>query len=371
MNPKPSASIVVGLGFGDEGKGATVDHIAASLPTARVVRFNGGQQAGHNVTHNGFHHTFANYGSGTLSGVPTWISRHCTINPLNAREEQQALMPALTADTMKIRVHEDTLVTTPLHVVVNRRAELARGKDRHGSTGTGFGETIAYSLDDNNRPLRAKHMVSIAEVHHFLVSYRRAMGLTGPLDQLFDVAIAMVQAFNDCYKIVTDEEFTAELSTGHTVFEGAQGFLLDENYGFNPHTTWSTTTPANAYALANEAGIEKVDVYGCLRTYATRHGAGPLPYEGAVDVQGADLHNPTYEWAGAFRTAVWDSHLLQWSIDTVKPDYLSVSWLDVFDGIMTNNGLMELSSFGEARIKAYGPERIHRKSKENRDANAA
>jgi adenylosuccinate synthase len=364
MRAQPSATIVVGLGFGDEGKGATVDHIAASLPTARVVRFNGGQQAGHNVIHDGFHHTFANYGSGTLSGVPTWISQHCTINPLNTREEQQALMPVpslLTDNIRKIRVHEDALVTTPLHVAVNHRAERERGKDRHGSTGTGFGETIAYSLDENNHPLRAKQMVSLGEICHFLSMYRSDMGLEQDY-QLFNMASAMFDSFRDCYEIVTDEEFTEELSHGHTVFEGAQGFGLDEDFGYHPHTTWSKTTPDNAMDLLNASGVDDVEVYGCLRTYATRHGAGPLAYEGTLDVPGADAHNPTYEWAGAFRTAPWDTEELNRALKWVQPTYLSVSWLDAFDGIMTESGLRNVSDFGEVRIKAYGPNRHDRKS---------
>lgn len=357
MKAQPSASIVVGLGFGDEGKGATVDFIAASLPTARVVRFNGGQQAGHNVTHDGFHHTFASYGSGTLSGVPTWISRHCTINPLNAREEQQALMPVLTDNTRKIRVHEDALVTTPLHVVVNHRKESERGDNRHGSTGTGFGETIAWSL--GNKALTAKDM-GLMSTLDFLIEYQEANRTDLPLIDLAKISVRMNLAFAQCYEVVTDEEFTQELSTGHTIFEGAQGLLLDEWHGFHPHTTWSNTTPANACSLAAEAGIDKVEVYGCLRTYATRHGAGPLPHEDTISVSGADMHNPTYEWAGAFRVAPWDVTNLLWAIQTVQPDYLSVSWLDAYDGIMTNQGLLEVSEFGDAKIASYGPDRKHR-----------
>lgn len=71
-----SADIVVGLGWGDEGKGATVDALVASNQQ-RVVRFNGGQQAAHNVIADGIHHTFSSIGSGAFSNVPTFISRFC------------------------------------------------------------------------------------------------------------------------------------------------------------------------------------------------------------------------------------------------------------------------------------------------------
>ena len=79
--------IVVGLGWGDEGKGATVDFLAAQQApgTTAVVRFNGGQQAAHNViTPEGTHHMFSSFGSGTFSTNPTFISDYCTIDPIAA-----------------------------------------------------------------------------------------------------------------------------------------------------------------------------------------------------------------------------------------------------------------------------------------------
>ena len=84
---EPSADIVVGLGWGDEGKGATVDALVASKPTQRVVRFNGGQQAEHNVIANGIHHTFSSIGSGAFSNVPTFISKYCTVDPIALENE--------------------------------------------------------------------------------------------------------------------------------------------------------------------------------------------------------------------------------------------------------------------------------------------
>ena len=76
LRQEPSADIVVGLGWGDEGKGATVDALVAFTKADRVVRFNGGQQAAHNVIANGVHHTFASFGSGSLAGVPTYVSKY-------------------------------------------------------------------------------------------------------------------------------------------------------------------------------------------------------------------------------------------------------------------------------------------------------
>ncbi|MDU0295245.1 adenylosuccinate synthetase, partial [Saccharothrix longispora] len=83
--------IVVGLGFGDEGKGAVVDALCHDRPTTAVIRFNGGAQAAHNVVADGRHHTFSQYGSGTLAGVPTHLSHHVLVEPIALATETREL----------------------------------------------------------------------------------------------------------------------------------------------------------------------------------------------------------------------------------------------------------------------------------------
>lgn len=362
MTPKnpsrPTADIVVGLGWGDECKGATTDYLAHHHKAKRVVRFNGGQQAAHNVQVGRLSHTFSNYGSGTFSQVPTWISEHCTIDPLSALQEQTALKTVLTTDTRFIHVSELTKVTTPLHVFVNRARERARGAARHGSTGTGFGETVAWEYHGNT-PLRARDMSSMDTILDFLQFYGQNMGLAEQEPGTYlAIARTMMDAFNQVFKVVDNDHFLNELTVGHTVFEGAQGFLLDENFGQPPHNTWSTTTPSNARTMLRQAGVKDVTVYGCLRTYATRHGAGPMPYENHVTVP--EPHNKTSEWAGVFRTGLWDRNMLEWSIERVKPDYLAISWLDQFPDVMTNKGPVRPDMLGTVAIKSYGPDRSDR-----------
>ena len=91
--------IVVGLGWGDEGKGATVDALVASRGVGNTLRFNGGHQAAHNVIADGVHHTFSTFGSGALAGAASWIGPRCTIDPLAAVNEQRALSRALARTT--------------------------------------------------------------------------------------------------------------------------------------------------------------------------------------------------------------------------------------------------------------------------------
>lgn len=356
----PTADIVVGLGWGDEGKGATVDFLSSLHKPNRVVRFNGGQQAAHNVIAGDFHHTFSNFGSGTLNGASTFISSYCTANPISAYQEKIALRNHLTPETEFIKIHEDVKITTELHILLNHLKENSRGDARHGSTGTGFGETIAWEYYGNT-PLRAKDISNKKYINDWLQEYSKVNNLNVTDKEIQKISSTIHETFPKVFKIVTNDEFLQEISEGYTIFEGAQGFLLDENFGQNPHTTWSTTTPSNAMAILRSAGVteDQIKVYGCMRTYATRHGAGPLPFEHDVPI--TELHNGTNEWAGSFRTAEWDKNILEWATNKINPDYLSISHLDKFQEIQTSKGPMTPSSLGKVKIEAYGPRREDRR----------
>ena len=351
-----SADIVVGLGYGDEGKGATVDALVAHRNAARVVRFNGGQQAAHNVVVNGRHHTFASYGSGTFAGVPTFVSKHCTIDPIAISAERRVLGPSFHP---MLYVHEDALVTTPFHVVHNL---MDRRYIEHGTTGTGFGTTIEQNIVRPELSIRASDLVNFDVL---VDKMRNIMLYYSPAPRDFDAAL--VGLAKDMYysKLVNfcaiqDEEFTEALSFGHTVFEGAQGFGLDQDYGVHPHTTWSTTTPKNALELCANSGVEDVVKIGCLRTYATRHGNGPMPHEGKLDIEPVELHNGSYGVQGAFRTGKHSASDVQMAMDFANIDVLSVGHIDVFDKMQTNRGDMDPEEFGRVFIKSYGPNRQDR-----------
>jgi adenylosuccinate synthase len=86
-----SSKAVLGAGFGDEGKGLVTDWLCRSCAKPLVIRFCGGQQAGHTVAANGLRHVFSNFGAGTLRGVPTYFSRFCTIDPVGMINELNAV----------------------------------------------------------------------------------------------------------------------------------------------------------------------------------------------------------------------------------------------------------------------------------------
>ncbi|MFI0349902.1 adenylosuccinate synthetase [Actinomadura sp. 9N407] len=360
--------IVVDLGYGDAGKGTTVDWLCSrgleplhahpgrgpvqaeplqgepvqaepvqAEPVQAVVRFNGGAQAAHNVVApDGRHHTFAQFGSGTFTpGVRTHLSRFMLVDPL-ALAGEAAHLRALGVDDAfeRLTVDREALLTTPYHQAANRARESARGAARHGSCGMGIGETVAYALAHEDTAPRAGDCLSRARLRQRLTAlhdwYRDEFPSGGPVPAVEDCLDAFT-AFAERVRIVGEEYLHGLLRTGRVVFEGAQGVLLDEWHGFHPYTTWSTTTFANAETLLAEAGCEPAFRLGVLRAYATRHGPGPFVTEDpALTADLPDPHNGTGPWQGAFRVGHLDAVALRYALTvTGGVDALAVTHLDV------------------------------------------
>ncbi|CCH31690.1 adenylosuccinate synthetase [Actinosynnema sp. NPDC047251] len=338
--------IVVGLGFGDEGKGAVVDALCRDGSVSAVVRFNGGAQAAHNVVADGRHHTFSQFGSGTLAGVPTLLSRHVLVEPIALAAESRELAALGVADPLGlVSVDARALLTTPLHVAANRAREDARGAGRHGSCGKGIGETVWYSLLADARP---GDVVEHQEVLGTPGEAPRVGDCASPgvlrrkLDALarfyeplvgdgfrVDELVELYRAFADAVRVVDGDEVGRLADRGRVVFEGAQGVLLDETHGFHPHTTWSTVTPRNARELL---GGRPARVLGVTRTYQTRHGAGPLPTEDAAVLERfPERHNGTGAYQGAWRAGHLDAVLLRYAIGLCGVDALALTHLDARD----------------------------------------
>lgn len=336
--------IVVDLGFGDAGKGTIVDWLCRDGERSAVVRFNGGAQAAHNVvTDDGRHHTFAQFGAGTfVPGVPTHLAHSVLVDPFALAREAEHLESIGVGDVFdRLTIDERALITTPWHRAANHARELARGGDRHGSCGMGIGETARYALahpDDaptvgdcrHPRTLRRK----LRAMRDRLGTPDRApdgvasvRGIVDPPD--VDDVMEVLGMFTDTVHIVDGGHVGGLLERGPVVFEGAQGVLLDEWAGFHPYTTWSTTTTANALSILVEHG-HRATRLGVVRTYTTRHGAGPLPTE---DDSLASLlpehHNGTGPWQGAFRVGHFDAVAHRYALAaTGGVDALAVTHVD-------------------------------------------
>ena len=323
---------VIDLGYGDAGKGTVVDWLCAARPIPAVVRFNGGAQAGHNVViSDGREHTFAQFGSGTLRGVPTFLSRFMVVDPLALVAEADHLATLGVADPWALlTVDRDALVATPYHRLANQARELARGNQRHGSCGMGVGETVARALADPAGAIRFGDL-------------RQPAALRGKLHRLddwlrdtFADLPAAPPAPDDCAVVFaaiaararTGDQSTLDglLGRGPCVFEGAQGVLLDEWRGWHPYTTWSTTTFDNVHALTDAPVVR----WGVLRTVTTRHGAGPLVTEDErLTRRLVDPHNHTGPWQGAFRVGHFDAVAHRYAVEVAGGvDGIALTYLD-------------------------------------------
>lgn len=320
--------IVIGLGFGDEGKGLTTDYLCQQATNPIAIRFNGGHQAGHTVAlPNGKRHVFSSLGSGSLLGVPTYWSSYCTFYPTGFLNEYKALLKA----GVKPRFYLDALspVTTFYDVIYNRALEASR--DRHGSCGLGFGATIErhetfpklFAQDLWFPPILKLKLNAIAQYYEQKIKLANSVKLTAAYyDYNFEQAtIHFLQAAKS---ITTVAELVHEVTFFNTlkeqdttfIFEGAQGILLDMDHGIFPHVTRSYTTSKNAMNLIKRNQLPNPSLYYITRTYQTRHGAGPMT-NGELTLQlrrNEKETNVINEWQGNFRTTVLDIDLLQYAI---------------------------------------------------------
>jgi adenylosuccinate synthase len=330
---------VVDLGFGDAGKGTVVDWLCATRPVPAVIRFNGGAQAGHTVvTEDGRTHTFAQFGAGTLRGVPTVLSRFVVVDPLALTAEADHLSSLGVPDPYRLlSVDEAALVATPYHRLVNQARELARGAARHGSCGMGVGETVAHCLQRPSDAVRVSDLASPVALRRKLERLRA--WLRAELASLAVAEPAPAPSPADCAEVfglvgqrltIVDQSYVdGVLAGGPCVFEGAQGVLLDEWRGFHPYTTWSTTTFDNVEALLAGDRWRGLTRLGVVRCFTTRHGAGPMVTEDpALDL--VDPHNRTGPWQGAFRVGHFDAVAHRYAIEVAGGvDGVALTHLDV------------------------------------------
>lgn len=355
------ATIVTDLGFGDAGKGSIVDYLAREDSATAVVRYNGGAQAGHNVvTSDGRHHTFNQFGSGTfVPGVVTHLSHFSLVSPLSLYEEAARLAKVGVTDALdRVTIDENATVVTPYHRAANRLREIARAEDRHGSCGEGIGETVADSIKHPELTLRIADLLRPHRTAQLLEDIRqyKLFQLQDEIRRLRDAPAAAIpihdltdnQLTRDVFQfyawltrslhIVSGDYLGEMLATHeHVVFEGAQGVLLDEWYGFHPYTTWSSTTTVNAESLLMEAGFYAGDIkrFGVLRAFPTRHGPGPFVTEDAdLAAKLQDQNNGFNDWQRDFRVGYFDFVAARYALEvTFGVDALAITNLDRLYGI--------------------------------------
>lgn len=330
-------TLTAGLSFGDEGKGSVVDHLVRKHSSSTVVRYNGGAQAAHNVVlADGRHHTFAQFGSGTLvPGCRTHLSRFMLVNPISLLQEEKHLQEiGFTDACSRMTVERTALITNPFQVAANRLREMLRAEGRHGSCGMGIGETMADWEDYPEDALRVEDLDNLGIVKRKLAtSMVRKYEELAPLVPVSKMTPEMLREwriltdidvintcarqysyFESCVEVVDDTYLPKLLKEpGAVVFEGAQGVLLDQDWGFFPYVTRTTTTFDNALALI-KGFDDKFTKLGVMRAYSTRHGPGPFPTEDA-SLNLPDTHNGFGPWQRNFRFGHLDLMMTRYAID--------------------------------------------------------
>lgn len=369
MTGRRRLTAVLDLGFGDAGKGTTVDWLAASAAHPLIVRHHGGGQAGHRVvTPDGRAHVFAQFGAGLFHpDARSLLGPEMIVHPLAWRVELDHLDAAgVPCPARRSFVHADCRLTTPMLEALGRLREVARGSSRHGTCGMGVGETVAASL--RGHVLRVRDVGGLADLRRWFRAHHQAIrDEARPLWQrvearepepshggrtrervardawtdLSDPAWAdeCALAFRDWRdRVQVVDEADAHrmaIASDHVVFEGAQGVLLDETHGLRPHTTWSDCTDLSARRAAAALGLDAADlrILGVTRTYATRHGEGPFPSEcPTLTARWRDAANGDGPWQGVFRIGALDEVLLRTARAALHQlDAVMVTHCDTFE----------------------------------------
>lgn len=361
-----TAQVVIGANYGDEGKGKMVDYFCSQYDPDEtvVVRYNGGAQAGHTVvTPDGKRHVFHHFGSGTLYGATTYLGKDFIVNPVIFVEEIKKLWK-LGVDP-KIRIDSRCRVTTPYEMLLNQLIERGRGDDRHGSCGLGIFETV-------NRPfnitVESLEGCSLKEFKTVLVESRR-WGMVRLLQNNLFTEENQKLFELDCFEhFYLDWKLmmsctTKDIPFEHTIFEGAQGLMLNEKYGVAPYLTPSDTGVAPVIELTR--GFDKVEVCYVTRPYITRHGAGPLPNEVTKGLLGTitDETNISNEFQGTLRFGLF--HLYDF-LDRVRKDFsqikngelsVAITCLDHVNKNAENGFVGNMTQFVKKLYTSNGPTR--------------
>lgn len=320
---KPYFCAVIGKGFGDEGKGMAVDFLSSHHNKVLVVRHNGGAQSGHTVELPGKRFVFRELSSGSFRHADTlWAD---TFFPdLYKLGEEVAAFCDVAGFIPQIYTELNTEVTIIDDVLLNMAAENARGADRHGSCGmgiyeaqcrseAGYGVTVGELLSWNGEQLVRR----LKEIRRNYLPIRLAelglceaeLGEFGELlknDGILEtVAAEMLENLRIVHPVPDVEALVRDYEC--VIFENGQGLLLDsENVEYQPHVTASRTGLINPCKFLQRINQCLDEVIYVTRSYVTRHGAGPLPYECGREVLGIrekDRTNVENAWQGSLRYA--------------------------------------------------------------------
>jgi adenylosuccinate synthase len=336
--------VVIGLQWGDEGKGKVVDLLTDQVQA--VVRFQCGHNAGHTLVIGGKKTVLSLIPSGILHPHVQCLIGNGVVLSLEALfKESDMLMATGVPVFERLRVSPACPLILASHVALDRAREKAQGANAIGTTGRGIGP--AYEDKVARRALRvadlfhrerfAAKLGEILDYHNFIL---QRYYQTAPID--FQQVLESNLELGDRLKpLVTDVAGVLEqlsVDGRNVLFEGAQGAMLDVDLGTYPYVTSSTTTAGGAAAGSGIGPRRLHEVLGIVKAYATRVGAGPFPTE-LFDEAGEYLSRVGNEFGsvtGRRRRCGWfDAVALRRAIVHNSCSLLCITKLDVLDGLDT------------------------------------
>ena len=337
-----SLDLLLGLQWGDEGKGKIVDAITSDYDI--IARFQGGPNAGHTIEFDGHKHVLHTIPSGIFNqGSINIIGNGVVIDPAIFLKEINGLKKFNIDLNSKLFISKRAHIILPTHKIIDATSEASKGKKKIGSTLKGIGPTymdktgrngirVGDIIDDNWQ----KKYDNLKEKHLNLISnFNQTVDID--LDQLeseFFEGIKCLKSFN---LIESENYLNKSIREGKRILaEGAQGSLLDIDFGTYPFVTSSNTTSAGACSGLGVPPNKIKNIRGIFKAYTTRVGSGPFPTE-LFDSTGEKIREIGHEYGattGRDRRCGWlDLVALKYSIQINGVTELNIMKSDVLSSI--------------------------------------
>ncbi len=331
--------VLLGLQWGDEGKGKVVDVLTPRYDI--IARFQGGPNAGHTLEFEGKKYVLRSIPSGIFQdGKTNLIGNGVVLDPVLFREEAESLEKSGIPLRSILKLSKKVHLIMPTHRLLDAANEKAKGSSKIGTTGKGIGPTYTDKISRNGLRLGDTLLADFSERyakardrHIDMLASLGEKPDTAELESKWMDAIEYIKTFD-----IVDSEFfiNRALADGKSVLcEGAQGTLLDVDFGSYPFVTSSNTITAGACAGLGVAPNRIGDVYGIFKAYCTRVGSGPFPTE-LFDETGRLIRDLGHEYGavtGRERRCGWiDLVALKYAIMIDGVTKLIMMKSDVLDG---------------------------------------
>lgn len=336
-----AVDVLLGLQWGDEGKGKIVDVLTRKYDI--IARFQGGPNAGHTLEFEGKKHVLHTIPSGVFhEKVCNVVGNGVVIDPVIFKGELDKLIAQEPDVLSRLKISRKAHLILPSHRLLDAASEAAKGKKKIGSTLKGIGPTYMDKTGRNGLRVGDIQLDNFQELYNNLVTKHKQL-LSGYPDFTYDLSElepTWFEAIEYLRKldIIDSEPYVHQaIKDGRTILaEGAQGTLLDIDFGTYPFVTSSNTTCAGACTGLGVAPNRIKNVYGIFKAYCTRVGSGPFPTE-LFDETGETIQAQGHEFGattGRPRRCGWlDLPALKYAIDVNGVTELMMMKADVLSGI--------------------------------------